>query len=190
MKLLFDSFPLILFFGAFKLYDIYVATAVAILASFVQVTWFWYKNHRVEVMHMITLGVIVVFGGLTLFLHNDVFIRWKPTIIYWLFAVIVLGSQFVGKKPAVEHLLGSQITLPTEIWTKLNLIWGIFMAVLGGLNIYVAFYYGLDLDPKARLDLWVDFKVFGTMGLTLLFLIAQTLWLAKYIEVEEDSPKT
>ena len=96
MKLLFDSFPLILFFGAFKLYDIYVATAVAILASCLQVSWFWYKNRRVEVMHMITLSVIVVFGGLTLFLQNDVFIRWKPTIIYWLFATIVLGSHFIG----------------------------------------------------------------------------------------------
>ena len=190
MKLLFDSFPLILFFGAFKLYDIYVATAVAILASIVQVSWFWYKNRRVEVMHMITLGVIVVFGGLTLFLQNDVFIRWKPTIIYWLFATIVLGSHFIGKRPAIQRLLGSQITLPDGIWRKLNIFWGIFMTALGALNIYVAFYYALDMDPKERLDLWVDFKVFGTMGLTLVFLIGQKFRLSKHMVVEEDSSET
>jgi len=108
MKFLFDLFPLLLFFGAFKLYDIYVATAVAIAASFAQVGYYWWRHRRFEVMHLITLVVIVVFGGLTLVLHNDQFIKWKPTILYWIFGALVLGSQLLRGKTAMERLLATR----------------------------------------------------------------------------------
>lgn len=189
MKLLFDFFPLLLFFGAFKLYDIYIATAVAIVASFLQVGWFWLKHRRFETIHLVTLGVIGVFGGLTLLLRDDTFIKWKPTIVNWIFAAMMLGSQLFGKKTAIEFMLGSQLDMPEKIWRNVNLSWVIFFTVLGTINLYVAFFYGLDLDPATRTDIWVNFKVFGMLGLTLAFSIAQMLFIAKHVELNDKSEK-
>ncbi len=185
MKFLFDLFPLLLFFAAFKLYDIYVATGVAIAASFVQVGWFWHRHRRFETLHLVTLGVIVVFGGLTLALRDDTFIKWKPTIVYWLLAALVLGSHAIGKKTAVERLLGAKIQLPPRVWNQYNLSWGVFFLIMGAVNVYVAFYYGLDLDEATRRDIWVNFKVFGLLGITLVFTVVQTLFLAKHIAPDE-----
>lgn len=181
MKFLYDLFPLLLFFAAFKLYDIYVATAVAIVASFVQVGAFWLRHRRFETMHLVTLAVIVVFGGLTLILRDDTFIKWKPTLVYWILAALVLGSQMVGKKTAIERLLGKQLTLPAHVWARQNLAWGIFFLALGALNIYVAFYYAPELDAVARQDIWVKFKVFGLLGLTLVFTLFQALLMARHV---------
>lgn len=187
MKFLFDLFPLLLFFAAFKLYDIYVATAVAIAASFVQVGLFWVKHRRFETMHLVTLAVIAVFGGMTLLLHDDTFIKWKPTLVYWILSAVVLASQWFGKKSAVERMMSSQITLPATVWKHLNLSWGIFFAALGALNIYVAFYYGLELDVTARQEIWVNFKVFGLLGITLVFVVGQALFMARHIQ-EKQGP--
>lgn len=181
MKFLYDLFPLLLFFAAFKLYDIYVATAVAIVASFVQVGGFWLRHRRFETMHLVTLAVIVVFGGLTLILRDDTFIKWKPTLVYWILAGLVLGSQIVGTKTAIERLLGKQLALPPHVWARQNLSWGIFFLALGALNIYVAFYYAPELDAAARQDIWVKFKVFGLLGLTLLFTLFQALLMARHV---------
>lgn len=188
MKFLFDIFPLLLFFVAFKLYDIYVATAVAIAASFLQVGIYWWQHRKFETMHLITLAVIVVFGGLTLMLQNDAFIKWKPTIVYWVFAVLVLGSHFVGSKTAMERLLGAQLKLPPRIWSLYNLSWGVFFAIAGALNLYVAFYYALDQDQAARQAIWVNFKVFGLIGLTLAFAVAQMLIIARHIKTDDKEP--
>jgi intracellular septation protein len=189
MKLLFDLFPLLTFFIAFKMYDIYVATAASILASFVQVGWYWYKHRRFEPLHLITLAVLVVFGGMTLALQNDIFIKWKPTIINWIFAVLVFGSHYLGKKNLIERLLGNQLALPGPVWSRLNLSWGIFFLLLGALNLYVAFFYGPDLDAETRRSIWVNFKVFGLLGLTLAFTLAQGVFLSKYLEkTEKDKP--
>jgi intracellular septation protein len=185
MKFLFDLFPLLLFFAAFKLFDIYVATGVAIAASFAQVGWFWLKHRRFENIHLITLAAIVVFGGLTLALRDDTFIKWKPTIVYWVLSALVLGSRVVGKKTAIEYLLDGKIQLPPCAWNQYNLSWGVFFMLLGALNIYVAFYYGLDLDEAARRDIWVNFKVFGLLGLTLVFTVVQALFLAKHFDKAE-----
>jgi len=185
MKFLFDIFPLLLFFAAFKLYDIYVATGVAIAASAAQVGVYWWRHRKFETMHLITLAVIVVFGGLTLALHNDTFIKWKPTILYWIFAVLVLGSHVVSEKTAMEHLLGKQLKLPARIWTLYNLSWGVFFVLVGALNLYVAFYYGLDQDEAARQATWVNFKVFGLMGLTLVFAIIQALFIARHMPTDD-----
>jgi len=185
MKFLFDLFPLLLFFAAFKLYDIYIATAVAIAASFAQVGVFWWLNRKFEAMHLITLGVIVVFGGLTLLLHDDLFIRWKPTILYWVFAVLVLGSHLVGRKTVMERLMGKQLSLSATVWRYYNLSWGLFFLVVGALNLYVAFYYAPQEAEAVRQATWVNFKVFGLMGLTLGFALVQALFLVRYIKNDE-----
>jgi len=186
MKFLFDIFPLLLFFAAFKVYGIYVATAVAIVASFAQVGFYWFRHRKFETMHLITLAVIVVFGGLTLALHNDTFIRWKPTILYWIFAVLVLGSHFVGEKTAMERLLGNQLALNAQVWRYYNLSWGLFFIVAGALNLYVAFFYALDQAESVRQATWVNFKVFGLLGLTLGFAVIQALFLARYFKPDDD----
>lgn len=187
MKFLYDLFPLLLFFAAFKLYDIYVATAVAIVASFLQVGLFWIRHRRFETMHMVTLAVIAVFGGLTLALHDDTFIKWKPTLVYGILATLVLASQRFGKKTVIERMMSAQIALPASVWRRLNLSWGLFFVVLGAANIYVAFYYGLDLDPEVRRGIWVNFKVFGLLGLTLLFTVIQAFFMAKHIQEKPAS---
>lgn len=189
MKFLYDYFPLILFFVVFKTYDIYTATAVAIVASFIQVGYFWIRHRRFENMHLVTLGVITVFGGLTLILHDDTFIKWKPTIAYWVLAIVFIGSQFIGKKTLLERMLGKQIAMPKRIWTQQNIMWAVFFILLGCLNIYVAFYYALDQDPETRTNTWVNFKLFGTLGLTLIFIVVQALFMAKHIQQKEQPPK-
>ncbi len=181
MKFLYDLFPLLLFFAAFKLYDIYVATAVAIAASVVQVAGFWLRHRRVETVHLVTLGVIAVFGGLTLWLRDDTFIKWKPSLVYWILAALMLGSQFVGKKKLMQRMLDGHVALPDAVWSRLNLGWGLFFVILGALNVYVAFYYGLDLDDDARRAIWVNFKVFGLLGLTLVFVVVQAFYMARHI---------
>lgn len=181
MKLLFDFFPIFTFFIAFKLGGIYVATGASIAASFVQVGWHWLRTRRFERMHLITLATIVVLGGLTLALHNDTFIKWKPTIVDWVFAGLLLGSHYVGKQPLLQRMLGQQVAVPTAVWRRINIAWGLFFALMGALNIYVAFYYRLDLNEVARQQIWVDFKVFGMLGLTLAFTVAQAFYLARHL---------
>lgn len=182
MKFLYDLFPLLLFFAAFKFFDIYIATAVAIAASFVQVGWFWFQHRRFETIHLVTLGTIVIFGGLTLYLRDDTFIKWKPTLVYWILSTLTLGSQLFGKRTLVDRMLGAQVQLPASMWRRLNLSWGIFFAVLGTLNLYVAFYYRPELDAVARQETWVQFKVFGLLGITILFVFVQAFFMARHLD--------
>ena len=177
MKFLFDLFPILLFFLAYKLYDIYVATAVAIGAAFVQTGAYWLKHRKFEKMHLITLGILVLFGGLTLFLRDPVFIKWKPTVVNWLFGVSFLGSQFIGKQTLVERMMGHAITVPTPIWSRLNWAWTLFFLGMGLLNLYVAYNFSEDT--------WVNFKLFGMMGLTLVFVFAQAFYLSRYMQAPE-----
>jgi intracellular septation protein len=189
MKALFDFFPLILFFAAFKLYDIYTATAIAIAATFMQVGYIWFKYRRFEPTHIITLVVISFFGGLTLFFHNDAFIMWKPSVVNWIFALIVIGSVLV-KRSVIKLLMGKQLELPDSVWFGLSIAWGIFFLAMGFLNMYVAFYYQLDLSEEVRRETWVNFKVFWMLGLTLLFSVGQMFFIAKYIDPESlDKPE-
>jgi intracellular septation protein len=176
MKFLFDLFPIILFFIAYKTHGIFVATAVAIAASFLQVGLYWLKHHKVETTHIVTLVLIGVFGGLTLILQDETFIKWKPSVINWLFGAVFIGSQFIGKKTIVERMMGSNISLPHFVWPKLNMAWAIFFIALGFANLYVMSYYDTDT--------WVNFKMFGMMGLTLAFLFAQGIYLTRYIQDE------
>jgi len=176
MKLLFDLFPVILFFAAFKLGDIYIATAVAIIATFAQIAWVWFKHRKVDTMLWVSLGIIAVMGGLTLLLHDETFIKWKPTILYWSFALALGTSNLLLKKDLIRTLLAEQFTLPENIWQRLNWSWVGFFLFMGFANLAVAFAFGLSTDT------WVNFKLFGGMGLMLLFVIAQGLLLSKYVE--------
>lgn len=176
MKFLFDFFPIVLFFIAYKVHGIFVATAVAIAASFIQVGLHWVKHRKFENMHLVTLALIVFFGGLTLALQDETFIKWKPSVVNWLFGIVFLGSQFIGNKNLVERMMGSSITLPSFIWPRLNMAWSLFFIALGFANLYVMSYYDTDT--------WVDFKMFGMMGLTLAFILIQGVYLARYIQDE------
>lgn len=180
-KFLFDLFPLILFFALFKATDdIFIATAGAIVASFLQIGWIRLKGNPIETTHWINLGVIVVFGGATLYFHNEVFIKWKPTVLYWLFAGILVGARWLLGRNIMQHLMGKQITLMPAVWDKLNLMWSGFFVVAGCLNLFVAFS-GHFTESQ-----WVNFKVFGLMALLIVFVILQSLWLSKHIA--EDDP--
>jgi len=177
MKLLFDLFPVILFFIAFKLADIYVATAVAIAATFAQIGWVWFKHRKVDTMLWVSLALIVVFGGMTLLLHDETFIKWKPTILYWLFAIVLLVSAAFFGKNLIRAMLAAQVQAPEHVWARLNLAWAVFFAAMGAANLFVALSFPTDI--------WVNFKLFGTMGLMLLFILAQGVWLSRYIKEEE-----
>ena len=177
MKFLFDLFPIILFFAAFKLAGIYVATAVAIGATFAQIAWVWWRHGKVDTMLWISLALIVVFGGATLLLHDETFIKWKPTVLYWLFATVLVGSATLFRKNLIRKMLEEQVALPEALWGRLNLAWATFFAAMGVANLFIAFNYPTDI--------WVNFKLFGGMGLMVLFIFAQGLWLAKYVTEEK-----
>ena len=178
MKLLFDFFPIFLFFIAYKFYGIYVATGVAITATFVQVGFAWIKTRKVETMHMVTLVLICVFGGATLLLHDEMFIKWKPTIINWIFGSVFLGSHFIGKQPFIQKVMGSNLTLIDSVWRRLNMMWALFFLTLGGINLFVI--YRFDTET------WVNFKLFGLFGLMLLFILIQAVYLSKHMELESQ----
>ncbi len=177
MKLLTDFLPILLFFIAYKMFDIYVATAVAIAATFLHVAITWLKTRKIASMQLVTLAILVIFGGLTLYLHNEQFIKWKPTVINWIFAAAFLGSQFFGEKTVVERLMSAQIKLPNQVWRRLNLSWVAFFLIMGGANLYVM--YNFDRDT------WVNFKLFGMLGMTMVFLVIQSLMLSKHISIPE-----
>jgi intracellular septation protein len=177
MKFLFDLFPIILFFIAFKLAGIYVATGVAIAATFAQIGWLKFRGRKVETMMWVTLGIIVVFGGATLLLQDETFIKWKPTVLYWLFAAALAGAPLVAGKNLIRALMGEQMQLPDPVWTRLNWSWAGFFAFMGAANLYVAFSYSTDT--------WVSFKLFGSMGLMLVFVIIQALYLSRYLQEKQ-----
>jgi intracellular septation protein len=178
MKLLFDFFPILLFFIAYKLFDIYVATAVAIAATFVQIAVSWFRTRTVATMQWVTLAVIIIFGGLTLYLHDEQFIKWKPTVINWLFGAAFLTSQLLGQQTAIERVLSSNLTLPQPVWRRLNLLWVLFFLTMGGANWYVMSHFDRDT--------WVNFKLFGMLGLTVIFIVLQSFYLSRYM-AEPDS---
>jgi intracellular septation protein len=174
MKFLADLLPVFLFFVAFKLADIYVATGVAIAATFMQVAWLKLRRRRVEPMLWASLAIVAVFGGATLILQDETFIKWKPTVLYWLFGTVLACAALVFRRNLVRSMLSEQVTLPDAVWSRLNWSWIGFFAFMGAANLYVAYHYPTDL--------WVNFKLFGGMGMMLLFVVAQALFLARHIE--------
>ncbi|MBI4195704.1 MAG: septation protein A [Betaproteobacteria bacterium] len=177
MKFLFDIFPVILFFVAFKLYGIYVATAVAMAATFAQIGWVWLRHRKVDTMLWAGLGVIVVFGGATLMLQDETFIKWKPTVLYWLFSAALAAGSLVFKKNLIRTMMEKQVMLPDLVWSRLQASWIAFFLVMGALNLLVAYNFSTDA--------WVNFKLFGGIGLMLVFVVLQAVMLAKYVEHKE-----
>nr|VFJ63448.1 MAG: intracellular septation protein [Candidatus Kentron sp. DK] len=200
MKLLNDFFPIVLFFLTFWFYDelklfltgfgvdpalltlhenpstegILAATAVAVLASIVQVGMAWSHHRRVENMQLITLVLLIVLGGATLLFQDELFIKWKPTAVNWLFALVFWGSGLVGDKTLVQRMMEGNIQLPPVVWSRLNLAWVVFFLVMGFLNLYVIYHFSTEF--------WVNFKLFGLLGLTLLFVIGQSFYLIRFMK--------
>ena len=206
MKFLFDLFPVILFFGIFKWGEsspdaaqsianqflssfisggavsagqapILLATAVAILATFAQIGYLMARRKKIEPMLWVSLAIIGVFGGATIYLNNDLFIKWKPTVLYWCFAIALIVSQMVWRKNLIRAMMGKQISLPEPVWDRLNLAWVAFFMSMGLVNLYVAFNFDTGI--------WVNFKLFGFTGLMFAFIIAQSLMLSKYLKDAE-----
>ncbi len=183
MKFLFDLFPVILFFVAFKFADIYTATIVAMIATIAQILWVYYRHRKIDAMQWMSLVLIIVLGALTIFLQDKTFIQLKPTALYWFFAAgLFISAQFFNKN-WIQVLMGKQVTLKENsarnAWSQLNLAWSIFFLFMGALNLYVAFQFSEDT--------WVNFKLFGTTALLIVFVIAQGFWLSKHMEEETPS---
>ena len=204
MKLIIDFLPIVIFFVVYKfcpelidasssflsaqsiasLQDtpaIIIATAVLIPATILQIVYTWFIHKSVEKSHIITLVMVILLGGATVIFQDKTFIQWKPTVVNWLFAAAFIGSQFIGKKTIIERMMGSNLTLPPLIWTRLNLAWALFFVFSGLTNLYVAFNFSEDT--------WVNFKLFGMLGLTLAFVIVQGIYLTRYMPKDEQEPK-
>lgn len=204
MKIFYDLLPVILFFVGYHnastiaentpvgswidpsqpevIAATIIATGIAIVASFIQVGGFWLKHRRFERMHIFSLVLISGLGGITIAFGDPAFIQWKPTVLNWVFAGAFLASQFIGEKNMVQRMMGAQISLADNIWLRLNLSWVTFFIASGFANLYVAFYYATELDEKTRMDFWVDFKLFGLMGMTLVFVVAQAFYLTRHMQ--------
>jgi intracellular septation protein len=170
MQLLFDFFPLIAFFVAYTLFDLYVATAVIIAAIALQIAYQWLRHGKVNKMLLISGALVAVFGGITLVLRNPLFIQWKVTVVNWLFAAAFLGSQLFGEKTFTERLMGQAVELEPTMWRQLNTLWVINFAVIGALNLFVMY----NFDEQV----WVYFKVWGMIGLSLLMAVGQAIWIS------------
>ena len=201
MKFFFDLLPVILFFVAYKIAGsneagaldlarsilgdgieakqapILIATLIAIVATAGQIAWVWLRHRKVETMLWVSLAIVTLFGGATLLFHDPTFIKWKPTALYWLFAATLLGSSLLLRRNLIRKLLEAQMSLPDAIWQRLNLIWAMFFAAMGVLNLVVAYRFS-----EAT---WVNFKLFGGMGLMLVFVLAQGAWLSRHMEDEQ-----
>jgi intracellular septation protein len=176
MKLLLDFFPIVLFFGAFKIWGIFVATTVAIVATLLQLAWMRYRTGRTEPMQWLSLGVIVLFGGATLIAQDETFIKWKPTVLYWAMGGALLVGQVFFRRNWLQSLMKNQMALPDHAWGVMLWSWCGFFALMGALNLWVAYHFDTDT--------WVNFKLFGGMGLMLVFVLAQAMYLGRYMDTE------
>ena len=174
MKIFLDFFPIVLFFVAFKLANIYVATGVAIAATVAQIAWLRYSTGKVEPMQWLSLAIIVLFGGATILAHDDTFIKWKPTVLYWMMGGALAGGMLFFRKNFLKSLMGAQLELPETAWRAMSWSWATFFACMGVLNLWVAFHYDTNT--------WVNFKLFGGLGLMLLFVLGQALYLGRYMK--------
>jgi intracellular septation protein len=180
MKLLIDFFPVFAFFVAYKAFDIYVATSVLIITFSLQFLFDWRKNRKINKMHLTSLILVIIFGGITLTLKDEKFIQWKPTVVNWLFAAAFLLMPLFTKQTVVQRILGQNIKLPSNLWVQLNLMWVTFFLISGAANLYVVYHY----DEST----WVNFKLFGLLGLTLLFVVLQGIWLTRKGQIIEADP--
>lgn len=179
MKLLIDFLPIAVFFVAFKLFDIWVATGVAIAATIAQIAWLRWSTGKVEPMQWLSLVIIVLFGGATILLHNESFIKWKPTVLYWLMGGTLAAGMLFFRRNFLKSLMGSQFELPDPAWRMMNWSWAAFFGVMGVLNLWVAYNF--------ETATWVNFKLFGGIGLVLAFGIAQSIYLSRYLKDPKEA---
>jgi|TARA_B110000459_G_scaffold201014_1_gene250718 intracellular septation protein len=179
MHLLFEFLPIILFFVAYKVADIFIATAAAMAATIVQILYLWFKNKKIEKGPVITLVAILVLGGATLFFHDELFIKWKPTVVYWLLSAFIVVNKLMSNAQTTKKLLGEKMTLQNHVWTMIDNITVYFFLFLGALNLYIAYSYDTAV--------WVNFKLFGTLLLTVLFCVSVSYYIAKNAETIEAS---
>ena len=177
MKILSDLLPILLFFIFYRMYDIYVATGILMATMVLQLVLMKLLGRPIEKTHWITLGLVLAFGGLTLGLHNPEFIMWKPTVINWLFAAALLLSEWFMARGIMRRMLGAVADFPVPVIIRLNYAWALFLTGAGFLNLYVAYNY-----PEST---WVDFKLFGLTGLSILFIIGQGFYLSRHMPAEE-----
>jgi len=170
MQLLLDFFPLIVFFAAYLLYDLYVATAAIMIAIALQIAYQWLRHRKVNKMLLISGALVLVFGSITLALRNPLFIQWKVTVVNWLFAAAFLGSQLFSEKTFTQRMMGHAIELEPALWRQLNILWVANFAVIGALNLYVMY----NFDEQT----WVYFKTWGMIGLSLLMAVGQAIWIS------------
>ena len=173
MKLFYDSLPIIVFFILYYVFNIFVATAGAIITSFAQISLILLQKKRPDTTQLVSFLTILILGGATLIFRNEMFIKWKPTAVYWALSLAFLGSQFIGKKSFVRHMLDQSIQLPASIWSILNASWSAFFFLMGILNLFIIYNFSTQI--------WVNFKLFGSLGLTLLFVVIQGLFLSPYL---------
>ncbi|HET7587686.1 MAG TPA: septation protein A [Gammaproteobacteria bacterium] len=178
MAALFEFLPIVLFFVVFKIYGIYVATGALIVTSVIQLGVSWWRERKIKTMPLVVTILAIVLGGITIALHDPAFIKWKFSVVYWLFGAVFIASGFIGKKTLVERAMGSQISLPGSVWGRLNLSWALFFLLLGGVNAWVI--YNLTTEQ------WVDFKFYGVLGATLLFVIGQGIYLSRHIDMDPE----
>jgi len=178
LNMFYDFFMVLLFFITFKLYGIYVATAVGIVGSIVQVIVTRIFRKKYDKKQLLVMGIFLIFGGMTLYFHNPIFVKWKPTIIFWIFSLAFFISQFVGKESLIQrmmsHAFEGKATVSKKTWHRLNLAWSLFFFVLGAINIFVAYHFTTDV--------WVNFKLYGIFSAMLLFGFAQAFFLARYMD--------
>ncbi len=181
MQLLYEILPVFLFFLAFKFYGMYVATSVGIVATAIQVMLTRVVTHKWDRKQLITMAVFLLFGGMTLYFHNPIFVKWKPTIVFWIFAIILLCSQLFSQKPLMQRMMESMLqgkgTIPLFVWKKLNVLWALFFLSLGGINLYVAYHFNNDQ--------WVNFKFYGITSALFLFSLLQACYLMRYMTETE-----
>ncbi|MGF1754014.1 septation protein A [Vibrio makurazakiensis] len=180
MKQILDFIPLIIFFALYKMYDIYTATGALIVASAIQIILTYVIYKKVEKMQIITFLMVAIFGGMTIFLHDDNFIKWKVTIVYSLFAIGLTVSHLMGKS-AIKGMLGKEISLPDAVWSKINWAWTLFFTVCAIVNVYVAF--------NLPLDVWVNFKVFGLLAATFGFTLLTGVYIYKHLPKDTNRSK-
>lgn len=201
MKILFDFLPIALFFGMFKYAEgqrewaattatewlgfmvaggvvgpteapMLLATVVVVVATLGQVLWLKAKGRKVDTMLWVSLGLVTLLGGATVYFHSEAFIKWKPTVLYWVMGAALLIGQVLFKKNGIQALMGAQMTLPTEVWGRVNLSWVAFFTAMGVINLWVAYTFSTSV--------WVNFKLFGGIGLMLVFVLGQAVYLNKY----------
>ncbi len=181
MHFFYDLLPIILFFVAYKLYGIFTATIVAIVAVLAQVSLTAIRGKKPEMMQLITLGMVIVLGGATLLFKNELFIKWKPTAVYWVLGITFAITAMVSKKNLVQKMLEKNLELPEKAWSTLNTSWCGFFFLMGILNLFVV--YNFDTNT------WVNFKLFGTLILTLIFAGIQGLLISRFISNSEAAEK-